>query len=74
MNPYNIHRIIFSCCLLALKYNEDIVYDNKFYSEVGGISLNETNNLEYQCIQLLNFNLFVDDELFNKYLGYIKEG
>ena len=70
--PYNIHRILFACALVAIKYNEDSVYDNKFYSDVAGVSLEETNYLEYSCLKLLNFNLFVDEEIFSQYVGYLK--
>ena len=33
--------------LLAIKYNEDDYYSNKYYARVGGISLCELNELEY---------------------------
>ena len=53
LSIYNIHRIILSCMILALKYNEDDYYSNKYYAKVGGISLKELNELEYNIMVLL---------------------
>ena len=71
LNPHNIHRIILGCLLLAIKYNEDVYFTNEHYAKVGGISLEELNYLEYFSFQLLDFNLYISEELFQKYLNYI---
>ena len=71
LQPHNIHRIILSSCLLAIKYNEDEYYANDYYAQVGGIPIQELNSLEYNCIQRLGFNLFVDDSIFQKYVNYL---
>ena len=71
LNPHNIHRIILGCLLLAIKYNEDFYYTNEHYAKVGGVSLEELNQLEYFTFLLLDFNLFISDDLYQKYLKYI---
>lgn len=71
LNPYNIHRIILGCLLLAIKYNEDVYFTNEHYAKVGGISLEELNHLENFSFQFLNYNLYVSDDLYQKYLTYI---
>ncbi len=71
IQPHNIHRLFISCCLLAIKYNEDCFYTNEYYAKVGGIDLNEMNYLERCCIELLNFDLFVDQNIYNKYVNYL---
>ena len=71
LHPHNIHRVILASCLLAIKYNEDEFYANDYYAQVGGITTEELNLLEYNCIQLLNFNLFVDKKIFQKYVNYL---
>ena len=38
---YNIHRIVFAAILIAIKYNEDNFYDNKYYAEIAGVNLKE---------------------------------
>ena len=68
---YNIHRIIFAAILIAIKYNEDNFFDNKFYSEIAGIKLNELNLLEYTFIKLCDFKMFVSKDIFDKYNTYL---
>lgn len=71
LNPHNIHRIILGCLILAIKYNQDLYYTNKEYAKIGGVSLQELNRLEYLSSELINFNLFISEDLYQKYLKYI---
>ena len=71
LNPHNIHRIILGCLLLAIKYNEDIYFTNEQYAKIGGVSLKEINDLESYSIQFLNYNLFVSEDIYQKYYNYI---
>ena len=57
--------------LIAIKFNEDDYYSNDYYAKVGGISLQEINTLEYECIKLLNHKLWIDDDFYNKYETYL---
>jgi hypothetical protein len=58
---------VFISLLVSIKYNEDENFSNKFYSKVGGISLDETNFLEIQFLNLLEYRLYVTDEAFDVY-------
>ncbi len=53
--------------MLAIKYNEDDYYSNKYYAKVGGINLDELNSLEYNFLILLDFDVFIDEETYEKY-------
>ena len=68
---YNIHKLIISSMIIAVKFNEDEYYPLKFYAKLGGISKTEMAFLEYYFASLINFNLFVKKELFDKYNDYI---
>ena len=68
---YNIHRIIFTAVLLAIKYNEDEFYDNKYYAEIAGIKPCELLFLEYSFFCICNLNLYVSDEIFINYSRYL---
>jgi len=59
--------------VLAIKYNEDDYYSNKYYAKVGGIALNELNELEYNLLILLEFNTFIDDETYEKYENQLND-
>ena len=71
LNPHNIHRLILGCLILAIKYNEDIYFNNEYYAKIGGIPLEEFNNLEYTSFEFIEQNLFISDDIYNKYLEYI---
>ena len=69
---YNIHRIIVGAILIAIKYNEDSIYNNKYYSEVAGVSLKELNLIENKFIELCNCKMFVSNNLFENYSFYLE--
>ena len=60
----NIFRLIMSCTILAIKFNENKVYKNTFYAKVGGFDVDDLNNLEYDIFYRLDFNLRVLDSEF----------
>ena len=70
LSYYNIHKLILSSMLIAVKYNEDERYSIKFYAKLGGITKTELCFLEYNFISLLDFNLFISEELYKKYDDY----
>ena len=68
---FNIHKLILASMIIANKFNEEEQYTTKFYSKLGGVPIAEITFLEYNFFFLLNFNLFVKDELYKKYSDYI---
>lgn len=68
---YNIHKLILGSMIIAIKYNEDEYYSQKFYAKIGGVTLAEICNLEYNFLSLINYNLLVNDNLFSKYNDFI---
>lgn len=57
--------------LISIKYNEDDYFANEFYAKVGGITRVEMDKLEYEFLALVDFKLFVDENIFNKYHTYL---
>ena len=72
LNYFNIHKMILASMIIAIKYNEDDYFSNSFYAKVGGVSKSEIDVLEYEFLVLIEFNLYVSDDLFLKYYDYIK--
>ena len=68
---YNIHRILFSSVVISIKYNEDSYYDNTFYSQIAGVKPNELKLLEYQFLELNDFNVYVKDVEYDQYEKYL---
>ena len=71
LTHYNIHRILFSSILMGVKFNEDNFYDNKYYSQIAGVKLKELKVLEYNFIKMLNCELYVSRDLYDKYEIYL---
>ena len=63
----NIHRIVFTAIVLAIKYHDDSYSDNVTYAKIGGISLMELNILESTLLKYLKYDLYVKQTLFYQY-------
>jgi len=66
----NIHRIILTACLLSIKFNEDVNISSKYYASIAGIPVYDLNNLEFYLIVKLQFGLFVNYDIYQKYFEY----
>ena len=67
----NIFRLIISCSILAIKFNENRTFKNTIYAKIGGLSVEELNNLEYNVFNRLNFQLHVTDKEFSNIIFLI---
>ncbi len=67
LSYYNIYKLILASLITAIKYNEDFFYSQDFYARLGMVTLHELNILEHEFIELIDFDLFVDEELYEKY-------
>ena len=65
LNKHNIHSILVTAILVSIKYNEDHICDNLYFSKIAGVSLKELNYLECKFLEIINFDLFVSEELGN---------
>ena len=71
LNNYDIHKLVFTAIIIAIKYHEDEIYNHSFYAKVGGISGKELNKLEYYFLSFIDFNLFVGADEFKNYCRYL---
>ena len=53
--------------IASIKFNEDNYYSMNFYAKLGGVSKKELVNLEYEFLNLIDFKLFINEQLFEKY-------
>lgn len=72
LSMYCIHRLILACVMMAIKFNDDIYYDNAFYAKVGGVTLHEMNCLEVALLSLTQFDLSVNSEIYQNYVDELK--
>ena len=55
---------------IAYTYNEDRIYDNKYLALVNGLNKSEMLSLEEDFLDLIEFKLFVSEEIFEQYKKY----
>ena len=67
LTPYNIHRILFTSVLVAIKYNEDRIYKMKYYASIAGVSEKELRILESVFLSLVRFNLYINEKEYEEY-------
>lgn len=63
----NVHRLLLSCVVSAIKALEDEFYTNGHYAKVGGLPLEELNKLEITLLYMLQFELFVTPHQYEQY-------
>ena len=71
LSKYNIHRLLSTSILIAMKYNEDIICDNLYYSKIAGVTNKELLVLEYEFMKLIDFDLFVSNKIYQTYYEFV---
>ena len=61
------YRLILTSVTIAHKYYDDIYYNNRVIAELGGISVQELNQLEVEFLSKINFNIHVEGEEYDVY-------
>ena len=62
----NAYRLLLGAVVLAKKVLEDIRLNNAYYCDIGGISVNELNMIEYSLFTRINFDVNLKMEDVNK--------
>ncbi|KAI9283192.1 cyclin-domain-containing protein [Sporodiniella umbellata] len=67
INAYSVHRLLIASILIASKFTSDTFYSNRRYAKVGGVSLQELNQLELQFLFSVGFQLRITLEDLQEY-------
>lgn len=70
---YNIHKLLFTAILIAVKYTQDNHFSNKEFSYIAGIFLKEMNLMEYKFLKLIRYDLFISEDVLLKYHNYLAD-
>ncbi|TPX70883.1 hypothetical protein SpCBS45565_g01479 [Spizellomyces sp. 'palustris'] len=62
IDSYNVHRLMVTGIMLAVKFLSDVFFTNLHMSRVGGLPVHELNQLEVEFLMLNDFNLSVGIE------------
>ena len=72
LSKNNFYKLFITSCLLNSKLNEDPVYDYYFYANASKIDKNELIFLEKEYFEMIDYKLFVNDEVYRRYYDFIK--
>ncbi|KAM3388598.1 hypothetical protein ACQJBY_011000 [Aegilops geniculata] len=72
VDSYSVHRLLITTVLSAVKFMDDICYNNAYFAKVGGISLPEMNYLEVDFLFGVGFDLNVSPETFGHYCAILQ--
>uniref|UniRef100_A0A0E0K318 Cyclin n=1 Tax=Oryza punctata TaxID=4537 RepID=A0A0E0K318_ORYPU len=72
VDSYSVHRLLITAVLSAVKFMDDIRYNNAYFAKVGGISLAEMNYLEVDFLFGVGFDLNVTPETFADYCAVLQ--
>ncbi|KAF8776222.1 hypothetical protein HU200_003759 [Digitaria exilis] len=72
VDSYSVHRLLITAVLAAVKFMDDVCYNNAYFARVGGISLPEMNYLEVDFLFGVGFDLNVSPETFGQYCSVLQ--
>lgn len=67
INEHNIHKLLFTSILIAIKYNEDDFYKNEYYAQIAGVGVKELFRMEEEFLALISFTLYINEKVFELY-------
>lgn len=67
LSNLNIHRLLITTIVLSIKLNEDEIYKNDYYANLGGIKLELLNSMESVLIKLFDWRLHISAETYESY-------
>jgi len=68
----NVHLLVLTSIVIAVKFYDDQLYKNSFYAEVGGVSCRSLMRLEMLFTLEIEFELSVEKSLYSKYCKSLK--
>ena len=63
----NVKNFLFTCMIITQKYYEDENFNDKDYSKLVKIDVNDVIKMEVEFLSLINFSLHIPEEEFFKY-------
>lgn len=72
LSENNFYKLFITSCLLNSKQNEETSYDYNLYASAGRIDKNELIFLEREYFEMLDYKLFVNEEVYRRYYNFIK--
>ena len=73
LSKNNFYKLFITSCLLNSKNNEDCSYNCDIYAMIGKIDIKELINLEREFFKMIDYKLYVNEEVYRRYYDLIKK-
>ena len=73
LNWHNVHRVLLTSIMLAVKFHDDIYFENHAFEKGGGINTSELKTFELEIWKHLDFNAFVRVEEYEAFRAQLVE-
>ena len=67
----NVYRVLLGACVISVKFNEDTKFPYKYYSKIGGMTVEELSAVEFSLFTKLNCELFINEDEYYETLGFL---
>lgn len=67
LSHFNVHRLLLASIVVAAKFFDDAFLYNSFYAQVGGVSVQELNSLEFKLLEVIQWRLHVEPEDYERF-------
>eukprot|EP00927_Polykrikos_kofoidii_P060395 TRINITY_DN5538_c0_g1_i2.p1 TRINITY_DN5538_c0_g1~~TRINITY_DN5538_c0_g1_i2.p1 ORF type:complete len:198 (+),score=32.87 TRINITY_DN5538_c0_g1_i2:217-810(+) len=68
----NIHRLVLTASMIAVKFFDDPYCSNAYYARVGGVRTKELNALEGQFLRMIDWSLSVTPKEYGRYCDHVR--
>ncbi|CAG8561888.1 3285_t:CDS:1, partial [Cetraspora pellucida] len=65
-------RMFIASLIIASKYLQDRNYSNSAWSKMCGLSVKDINEIESRFLILIDYNLFIKDNIFNNWTNFLR--
>jgi len=72
LSKNNFYKLFITSCFLNSKQNEDSIYSDEYFASAGRITKGELFFLEKEYFSMIEYKLFVNDEVYKRYYDFIK--
>lgn len=59
LSRHNVHRILLTCLMLAVKFHDDVYFDNQTFQKAGGVHLHLLSEYELEVFSKIGYNCYV---------------
>ena len=73
LSKNNFYKLFITSCFLNSKINEEPSFNYDFYAKAGRIDKDELIFLENEYFKMIDYKLFVNDDIYQRYYDFIKE-